>query len=85
MYLILVAVMFAQQEEDVIGVMPSASISELLPLGDRILIEVHGSPHYAVVGVPAGASKHAARTAFNPVNMPHLCTASSHVLISVVH
>jgi len=28
------------QEEDVIGVMPSASISELLPLGDRILIEV---------------------------------------------
>jgi hypothetical protein len=28
------------QEEDVIGVMPSPSVRELLPLGDRILIEV---------------------------------------------
>ena len=31
------------QEEDVIGVMPSPSVRELLPLGDRILIEVSGS------------------------------------------
>lgn len=32
-----------EQEEDVVGVMPSKDIASLLPLGDRILIEVGAS------------------------------------------
>lgn len=33
------------QEEDVVGVMPSKDFAALLPLGDRVLIEVPSPPH----------------------------------------
>ena len=32
------------QEEDVVGVLPTKDIGSLLPLGDRILIEVWAAP-----------------------------------------
>lgn len=48
------------QEEDVIGVLNSTDIAQLLPIGDRILVEVRYYPSvglravwYGCVNVPA--------------------------------
>jgi chaperonin GroES len=44
------------KEEDVIGVMPSPSIPELLPLGDRILIEVADAEEQTAGGLLMSAA-----------------------------
>lgn len=38
-------VRLALQEDDVVAVMPSKDFAAMLPLGDRVLIEVPSPPH----------------------------------------